>query len=92
MTQGLQVFNGSGGVTFDSNNATGGVCLGFYTVPAAGAVWTFPSMAGATGGLALLAGAGSGAFDYTVDIALGYPRFTFAASAGGYGTVVLFAL
>lgn len=92
MTYGLQVFNASGACTFDSDSAVGGVCLGFFTVAAAGSSWTFPDFAGAVGGVALLAGSGFGAFSYTVDIALGYPRFIFASSASGYDTVVLFVL
>lgn len=92
MTTGLQVFNGSGVCTFDSNNAAGGVCLGFYTVPATtGVTWTFPAFAGATGGIALLSGGGYGDLTYTVDVALGYPRFIFPVLSAGY-EVALFIL
>lgn len=89
MTQGLQVFNGSGVCTFDSNVAVGGVCLGFYTIPAAGTTLTFPSMAGATGGVVLHRGGGKA--DYTIDVTLGYPRFTFPAFIYSV-EVVLFVL
>lgn len=89
MTQGLQVFNASGVLTFDSNLAVGGVCLGFYTVAAGGSVWSFPDFAGCTG-LFLMAGAGFGPYVGTVDTSLGYPRFTFPAITEGM-TMVLFA-
>jgi hypothetical protein len=88
MTAGLQLFNSGGALMFDSTYATGGVCLGFYSIPPSGATFTFPDIAG-TQGMALY-GTGATVMNYTFDTGLGYPRFTFPAASGGY-SVVLFA-
>jgi len=76
-------------VVFDSNLATGGVCLGIVDVPAGGGVFDYPDFAGATG-IALSAGTGNGAPLVTISNPAGRLRFSFPAAAAG-AQVVLFA-
>ena len=85
MTYGLQLFNAAGTLVFDSGQAVGGVCLGFFNVPNTGATFTFPAYVGRTG---VAIAANSGSLDYTADNAPGYLRFTFPAQPGN--TVALF--
>ncbi len=89
MTMGIQLWGSTGVLEFDSNVATGGVCLGFFTVAGGGSTWTFPSITGATG-IALVAGAGNNGVLYTQDNVLGYLRFIFNSLTAGV-TFVLFA-
>lgn len=89
MTQGLRVWDASGVLSFDSTQATGGVCLGLYTVAPGGSTWSFPDFASAAG-IALNAGSGTGQFIPAVDHDLGYLRFSFPAVCAGQ-TVALFA-
>lgn len=89
MSFGIQIFNQNGTLSFDSTLATGGVCLGFFTVPAGGTVYNFTDYIGAVG-IALNSGQGRQALVYTTDSAPGYLRFLFPAAAAG-SVVVLFA-
>ncbi len=77
----------TGQLTFDSELAVGGVCLGFYTPPTGGGSITFPDIVGATG-FALSAG-GRGTL-YTTDNDLGYLRFNFNELTAG-SSYALFA-
>lgn len=76
-------------VVFDSTLATGGVCLGIFTVPAGGGNFDFQDFATATG-IALSAGTGNGAPLATISNPTGRLRFSFPAAAAG-AQVVLFA-
>lgn len=89
MSYGLKLWGSSGALTYNSDDAAGGVCLGLYTVASGGSTWTFPDIAGATG-VALFAGYGASIPSYTTDSSLGYLRFIFAAAAAGM-VVALFA-
>lgn len=91
MSFGLQIFNASGTLTFESPTAAGGVCLGIFTVDPAGSTFTFPSMSGSAGRLLSLAG--GGVFSYTTDNTLGYLRFVIPPTfLSGSASVMLFAL
>ena len=80
MNHGIQSFDGSGRLMFDTRNAMGGVCMGIFDVPAGGATYTFPEMGPGLQGLALSPlGVGS---SWSYDNAWGYPKFTFAYAAG----------
>lgn len=70
-------------MTFDSNTATGGVCLGFVTIPAFTSVTkTYPEFGPGRTGFTVNDLAGSTALDsFTYDNSLGYPRFTFGSAA-----------
>jgi len=85
---GLQIRDASGNLTFDSLQAVGGVCLGFYSISAAGGSVSFPSIT-TMSGFAIPSGAG-GPVTFTTDYSLGYLRFNFPAGYGGYN-LVLFA-
>lgn len=76
-------------VVFDSNLATGGVCLGIVSVPATGGVFDYLDFADATG-IALSAGTGNGAPLATISNPTGRLRFSFPPAAAG-AQVVLFA-
>jgi hypothetical protein len=78
MGQGLQVFNASGGLTFDSENVSGGMCVGIVLIPVGGAVYTFPSFAGRTA--FAMAADGYKGLQWTVDYP-GYPRLNFQAQS-----------
>lgn len=86
MTTGLRVWSASGKLTFDSTLATGGACLGIFTIPAGGTTLTFPDFVGYTG-IAICTGTGGALNGYTTDNGLGYLRFVFMTA----GNVVLFA-
>ena len=84
MSYGLQIFDSAGTMTFDSNAASGGVCLGHYVIPASGSFGgyydlTFPDFGSGRTGFALNpVGGNSGHGEYmTYDNNLGYPRFRF---------------
>jgi hypothetical protein len=55
MAFGLQLFNSSGTLVFDSTTATGGVFLGIYSV-GAGSTLDFPAYVGSFTGMALPTG------------------------------------
>ncbi|WP_219119118.1 hypothetical protein [Janthinobacterium sp. UMAB-56] len=76
MNYGLQVLDADEHVVFDSYLAAGGVCLGIFEVPHAGAVFTFPDMGGDWRGFSINL-VGRNVAGMTYDNALGYPRFTF---------------
>jgi hypothetical protein len=81
MAHGLQIWNASGVLQFDSSLAAGGVSLGFFAIPLVGAILTFPTMVGRTG---FLTSAGSGGpVTYTTDSVSGYLRFVFPAADSG---------
>lgn len=78
----------TGVLTFDSTQAAGGVCLGFYTVPPGGGEAKFPSYTTASGVALTASGRGAAC---TIDTTkYGYLRFEFPASVAGY-TYALFA-
>lgn len=89
MGLGLRVFNSAGVKTFDSQEATGGVCLGFFTVPTGGGSKSFPAFPRAAG-YALSAGRSGGYSGCTLDNSQGYLRFTFEEFSQGH-VMVLFA-
>lgn len=83
MPHGLQVYNAAGVLTFDSALATGGVCLGFFTIPAqvANTEFTFPEYGPGRTGFMINTVQNGESIDHTnfsFDNALGYPRFSFA--------------
>lgn len=82
MSQGLQIFDANGNVTFDSNLAVGGVCLGFFTGSHSTDVYTFPDFAGCT----LTVFVTNGVYMGVIDTNLGYPRITFPSTADLYAT------
>lgn len=75
MTFGLQLFNASGQVSFDSRYAQGGVIADQVTRAAGSGteVRTYPAFAGRTA----IVKAGGYDAPGAVDYALGYPRVTF---------------
>ncbi|WP_128142752.1 hypothetical protein [Janthinobacterium lividum] len=77
MIYGLQIFNESKKLIFDSSISSGGVFLGIFNVPKDGAVYTFKSMKGFSNGFAINLYGGSGASGMSYDNLLGYPRFVF---------------
>lgn len=80
MSYGLQVFDSSSVLTFDSNDAIAGVPLGLFAV-AAGAgstTYTYPSLAGRT--IKAVGYEVGGSPNVTIDYALGYPRAIVAGS------------
>lgn len=81
---GLRLWDANANLVFDSTLATGGVCLGFFTVATNSSTFTFPSITSATG-FALVAGAGGVAASdyYSTDSTLGYLRFTFNSVVNG---------
>lgn len=90
MTFGLQIFDATGNNTvFDSNAASGGVCIGFVTVPAAPYPYTavtsltYPDFGPGHTGFILNPFAGPAACDsgFSYDNNLGYPRFNFAGAS-----------
>jgi hypothetical protein len=82
VSYGLQIYNASGGLVYDSTTAPAGVVANVLTVAASSApTYTFPAFAGYTLRLVYTNG-GAGLWGYTVDYALGYPRVVFS-SAGG---------
>lgn len=89
MANGLRLWDGSANLVFDSTLATGGVCLGFYTVASGGSDFAFTDFVGNTG-VAINANPALPALLYTVDNALGYLRFRFDGLCAG-GTYLLFA-
>lgn len=89
MSYGIKIWDAAGNVSFDSTLATGGVCLGFFTVGTPSLVYTFPDFTSNTG-VALVSGSGGIAFLYSTDNALGYLRFTFNSASTGL-PVALFA-
>lgn len=91
MTYGLQVMDSAGNITFDSTVATGGVCLGFYTVASGGSTFSFPDFVTETG-LVFNSSANGGnvKFGYTTNNSPGYLQFIFDPICAG-ATVVLFA-
>lgn len=86
MAYGLQVFNASGVLTFDSATVIGAVCLGRYTVPLGGTTFTFPAFPGGQGRFIFATGGADNS--YSIDSALGYPRFTFGAAVAGYDVLL----
>jgi hypothetical protein len=75
---------GTSRVKFDSRLATGGVCLGIYTVPSGQHAYSFPGMGPGLAGLVLtISGNNLSGLAYTYDNALGYPRFTFNGVSTG---------
>lgn len=89
MGLGLQLWDSTGRLTFDSAQATGGVCLGFVTVPAAPypftqtTVITYPIFGPGHTGFTINPCGGLGGLtgDFVYDNELGYPRFTFAGAS-----------
>lgn len=80
----------SGLVKFDSRLAVGGVCLGIFTIPPGGTVFTFENTGPNLQGTSINpTGEGVPAAGYSYDNTAGYPRFTFTALAAGL-TVALF--
>jgi hypothetical protein len=75
MAFGLQIWDESGNLMFDSTLAVGGVSLGTFAVLLAGQTFTFPTMIGRTG--FLMPAGGAGINGYTSDNSLGYLRFVF---------------
>lgn len=70
MSHGLRIWDAAGNLSFDSDLATGGVCIGEFTVSIGSAPLLFPDYPG----LELF---GLNTWDANwVDYALGYPRFT----------------
>lgn len=89
MPYGLQIFDASGNLTFDSTQAAGGVCLGQFAVARGQTnTFTFPDFGAGHQGFVVDDMSGS-AGPYTYDEALGYPRFTFDSNNWG-GIVLLF--
>lgn len=78
----------TGALTFDSTQTSGGVCLGFFTVPAGGGEKTFPSMTGVTG--FALSASGGGVQCTSDTTTYGYLRFVFPLITEG-STFALFA-
>ena len=89
MTYGLQLWDATGALTFDSSLAAGGVCLGLYTISTGGQTISFPDLIGVTG-VVLYTGYSTAAPIYTSDSVPGYLRFVFPSLSGG-ASVVLFA-
>ena len=89
MGQGLQLFYDNGVVMFDSDVAIGGVCLGFFVIPAAPYPFTattnvdFPGFAVNRIGFVVspICGLDSVGANYTYTTAPGYPRFVFDGSS-----------
>jgi hypothetical protein len=77
---GLQVCDSQGRVTFDSRNASGGVCLGIYNINSQNYVLTYPDLGPGLQGFAM--NSGGEPVWYTYDNNLGYPRFTFMYAVG----------
>lgn len=86
---GNQAWDASGVKVWDSSIASGGMSLGFYTIPISGVI-SFPTIVGPRTGFAL---PGSAAFlwpiECTTDTTLGYLRFVFSTYQAGY-VVALF--
>lgn len=89
MAYGLQLMNASGTVVFDTNTATGGVCVGRYSVATTGSSFTFPAYAGRTNGRFIYANGVPGPA-YSFDTTLGYPRFNFDGNGFAAYDVLLF--
>lgn len=87
MSYGLQIFDSSGNLSFDSNVAAGGVCVGFFDVPSSGRVIDFPEFGTGRTGFFITPIGGAGNYYYsavwstTVD---GYLRLTCAAAITAY--------
>lgn len=79
MINGLKIRQ-SGRVVFDSTLAVGGVCLGIFAVTGVASVYSFPSFpTGHTPIVVFSDGAVRSTWQY--DETMGYPRFTFPATA-----------
>lgn len=77
----------TGILTFDSDVATGGVCLGFYTVPNNGGEALFPAYTGSVTGIVIPVTAKG--VDFTYDTTTyGYLRFVFPSYLAGYSYVL----
>lgn len=82
MTMVLQMWDrNTGALTFDSTQCTGGVFLGFFTVPSGGGEKTYPDITGATG--LIFAASGLGVAGTSDTSTYGYLRFVFPAYAAG---------
>lgn len=88
MSYGVEIRDSSNRLTFASLHAAGGVCLGIYSIPNGGAVFTFPDMGpGLQGVVVSVTGVATpNSFDNT----LGYPRFTFQSGGQASPAVALF--
>ena len=79
MTTGLKIRK-SGRVVFDSTLAVGGVCLGIVAITGAASVYSFPAFSTGHTPIVLFSdGAVRSTWQY--DEVMGYPRFTFPATA-----------
>lgn len=75
---------GTSRVKFDSRQATGGVCLGIYTLPSGQSEYSFPGMGpGLAGRVLTISGNNLSGMAYAYDNDLGYPRFTFNGVSTG---------
>ena len=82
MTFGVRVWDSAGVMTFDSDTAIIGICIGVYRyVAGATATLTFPDLAGRTVKTRTLQGARVPSNE-TVDYALGYPRINVPTGTG----------
>ena len=76
-------------ITFDSREATAGVCLGLFVVPYEGATYNFPDFTDQQG-FVLDATGGSNTGSYGWNRNNGWLQFVFPYATGGF-TVALFA-
>lgn len=82
---GIQVFDATGAVVFDSLTSLGGVIAGTYVYQPGGTdTLLFPSFAGRTARINMIT-SGRGGPVPAIDYGLGYPRVT--VSAGGFLTI-----
>jgi hypothetical protein len=85
---GLQSFDASGNLIFDSTTAVGGVVADYRTYgPSESATLTYPSFPGATAFLVFLY---PNTTTVTLDSSLGYPRVTVSSGADGPRRFLLF--
>ncbi|MDQ2820676.1 MAG: hypothetical protein M3Y65_09810 [Pseudomonadota bacterium] len=89
MTQVLIVKDDLGRVTFHSEQATAGVCLGLFAVPYEGATYNFPDFTSQQG-FVLDAQGGSNTGFYGWNRNNGWLQFVLPYGTGGF-TVALFA-
>lgn len=88
MTAVLIVRDDLGRVSFDSTVASGGVCLGIYSVPFEGATFNFTDFTSQQGIVLNLYGGGHGSFGGNLNN--GFLQFVFPYGCGPL-TVALFA-
>lgn len=78
MSYGLQAFDASGALMWDSSTVNGGVSIDYQEVAsAATGTFTYPALAGRTPFITTIFDAPTGSI--VVDTALGYPRVTVSA-------------